>query len=131
VRRASPSIVKCSSIEAVFLNRPCAVPLITEAAVGSTLCKLLLAQNRHTYCLTLLIASYLCAGIGMLLAAAVIVLYLQRLLLHHLPPREVIVSSWLPVGPIGQGGFAIIELVSGRGAFRLLLLHPSRACAGS
>ncbi|BGO88458.1 Plasma membrane sulfite pump involved in sulfite metabolism [Rhodotorula toruloides] len=102
------------------------VPLITEAAVGSTLCKLLLLQNRHTYCLTLLIASYLCAGIGMLLAAAVIVLYLQRLLLHHLPPREVIVSSWLPVGPIGQGGFALIEL--GQVATKLfpLIASPSR-----
>ncbi|BGP36173.1 Plasma membrane sulfite pump involved in sulfite metabolism [Rhodotorula kratochvilovae] len=86
------------------------VPLITEAAVGSTLCKFLLLEGRTTYCLTLFIASYLCGGIGMLLAAAVIVLYLQRLILHHLPPREVIVSSWLPVGPIGQGGFAIIEL---------------------
>ncbi|GAA5856917.1 hypothetical protein JCM9279_003594 [Rhodotorula babjevae] len=86
------------------------VPLITEAAVGSTLCKLLLLEGRTTYCLTLFIASYLCGGIGMLLAAAVIVLYLQRLILHHLPPREVVVSSWLPVGPIGQGGFAMIEL---------------------
>lgn len=84
--------------------------MITEAAVGSTLCKFLLAENRTTYCLLLFIASYLCAGIGMLLAAAIIVLYLQRLILHHLPPREVVVSSWLPVGPIGQGGFALIEL---------------------
>lgn len=71
------------------------MPLITEAAVGSTLCKLLLLEGRTTYCLTLFIASYLCGGIGMLLAAAVIVLYLQRLILHHLPPREVVVSSWV------------------------------------
>ncbi|GAA6008114.1 hypothetical protein JCM10207_007034 [Rhodosporidiobolus poonsookiae] len=88
------------------------VPLITEAAVGSTLCKLLLSASppRPHYALTLLIASYLQAGIGMLLAAAIITMYLQRLILHKLPPREVIVSSWLPVGPIGQGGFALIEL---------------------
>lgn len=88
------------------------VPLITAASVGSTMCKLLLAQDRISYCMTILIGSYLCAGIGMLLAMAIIVLYFQRLVLHHLPPREVIVSSWLPVGPIGQGGYALIELVS-------------------
>ncbi|GAA6025962.1 hypothetical protein JCM8202_004286 [Rhodotorula sphaerocarpa] len=86
------------------------VPLITAASVGSTMCKLLLEQDRLHYCMTVLIGSYLCAGIGMLLAAAIIVLYLQRLVLHHLPPREVVVSSWLPVGPIGQGGYALIEL---------------------
>ncbi|GAA5869993.1 hypothetical protein JCM3774_004332 [Rhodotorula dairenensis] len=86
------------------------VPLITAASVGSTMCKLLLEQDRVKYCLTILIGSYLCAGIGMLLAMAIIVLYFQRLVLHHLPPREVIVSSWLPVGPIGQGGYALIEL---------------------
>ena len=88
------------------------VPMITSASVGSTMCKLLLAQDRLSYCMTVLIGSYLCAGIGMLLAMAIIVLYIQRLVLHHLPPREVIVSSWLPVGPIGQGGYALIELVS-------------------
>ncbi|POY72038.1 hypothetical protein BMF94_4908 [Rhodotorula taiwanensis] len=86
------------------------VPLITAASVGSTMCKLLVAEDRLGYAMVTLVASYLCAGIGMLLAAAIIVLYLQRLVLHHLPPREVIVSSWLPVGPIGQGGYALIEL---------------------
>lgn len=98
------------------------VPMITSASVGSTMCKLLLAQDRLSYCMTMLIASYLCAGIGMLLAMAIIVLYIQRLVLHHLPPREVIVSSWLPVGPIGQGGYALIELVSPE------TLPMSRAC---
>ncbi|GAA5827952.1 hypothetical protein JCM11251_005663 [Rhodosporidiobolus azoricus] len=101
------------------------VPLITQAAVGSTLCKLLLQTSppRTSYCLTLMIASYLQGGIGTLLAAAIIVMYLQRLILHHLPPREVIVSSWLPVGPIGQYGFASIEL--GRVAVELFPLISS------
>jgi tellurite resistance protein TehA-like permease len=108
------------------------VPLVTQASVGSTFCKLLLEQTppRTSYCLTVFIASYLQAGIGLLLAAAIITMYLQRLVLHHLPPRDVIVSSWLPVGPIGQGGFALIELVrpspSSLPPLQLLtpLLHP-------
>ncbi|GAA5991338.1 hypothetical protein JCM10908_003264 [Rhodotorula pacifica] len=104
------------------------VPLITAASVGSTMCKLLLAQDRLTYCMTTMIASYLCAGIGMLLALAIIVLYIQRLVLHHLPPREVIVSSWLPVGPIGQGGYALIELgiVANELFPRYTAIHPDQ-----
>ena len=31
-------------------------------------------------------------------------------IMHHLPPREVIVSIFLPIGPIGQGSFAIMQL---------------------
>lgn len=41
---------------------------------------------------------------------AVLVIYFQRLTLHKLPPREVIVSVFLPLGPLGQGGFAVQEL---------------------
>jgi tellurite resistance protein TehA-like permease len=40
----------------------------------------------------------------------VLVIYFQRLTIHKLPPREVIVSVFLPLGPLGQGGFAIMQL---------------------
>lgn len=38
-----------------------------------------------------------------------LVLYLHRLLMHNLPPREVIVSAFIPVGTLGQGAFAIMQ----------------------
>lgn len=37
-------------------------------------------------------------------------MYFHRLSVYHLPPREVIVSVFLPLGPIGQGSFALIQL---------------------
>ncbi|GAA5877902.1 hypothetical protein JCM8547_005533 [Rhodosporidiobolus lusitaniae] len=88
------------------------VPLITNASVSATICKLLLEQTppRTTYCLTMLVGGYLQGGIGALLAAMIVTLYIQRLILHHLPPRDVITSAFLPVGPIGQFGYATIEL---------------------
>lgn len=52
------------------------------------------------------------AGIGTLTASMVLVLYFQRLALHHIPGREVVVSTFLPLGPCGQGGYAILQLVS-------------------
>lgn len=40
----------------------------------------------------------------------VLVIYFHRLTVHKLPPREVIVSVFLPLGPLGQGGFGIMQL---------------------
>ena len=52
-----------------------------------------------------IIASYILWGIGMPLAFMILVVYFQRLALHKFPPKSVIVSVCLPLGPMGQGGF--------------------------
>jgi len=49
-------------------------------------------------------------GMATPFAMAVLVIYYQRLALHKLPPREIIVSSFLPLGPLGMGGYAIMYL---------------------
>lgn len=49
-------------------------------------------------------------GIGYLLAGMVLVLYFQRLALHHMPGKEVVVTTFLPLGPCGQGGYSLLEL---------------------
>lgn len=85
------------------------VPPITVAATGSTIASLL-TPTQPDYALTIWIASYFMAGVGCLLAAMVLVLYFQRLALHHMPGREVVVTTFLPLGPCGQGGYAILQL---------------------
>lgn len=97
------------------------VPPITIAAVGSSLSRMLTNQGRLDYALTIMIASYIMDGVGLLLACGLMIIYFQRLALHKLPPRELIVSTFLPLGPCGQGGFALIELVSYK--------HMLRDCA--
>lgn len=42
---------------------------------------------------------------GTPLAMMVLVIYYQRLAVHKLPPRETVVSCFLPLGPLGFGGF--------------------------
>lgn len=56
------------------------------------------------------IISYILCGMGFPLAMVVLTMYFHRLTIHHLPPREVIVSVFLPLGPIGQGSFALMQL---------------------
>jgi tellurite resistance protein TehA-like permease len=44
------------------------------------------------------------------MAFGMIVIYFQRLALHKMPSKEVIVSAFLPLGPLGLGGFTILNL---------------------
>ncbi|OAA61376.1 C4-dicarboxylate transporter/malic acid transport protein [Cordyceps fumosorosea ARSEF 2679] len=83
------------------------VPTIVAAATGGIVAEALPSPDRA---LTTLVASYVLWGIGEALSACVLALYFHRLTVHDLPPREVIVSVFLPVGPLGQGGFGIQQL---------------------
>jgi len=60
--------------------------------------------------LGVIITSYVLWGMATPMAFTVLVIYYQRLALHKMPPREVIVSAFLPLGPLGFGGFTIINL---------------------
>jgi tellurite resistance protein TehA-like permease len=51
------------------------------------------------------LVSYILWGMGTPLAMTILVIYYQRLAVHKLPSRETIVSCFLPLGPLGFGGF--------------------------
>ena len=104
------------------------VPVVVAAATGGIVAEVL-PHIGHAY--TTLIVSYILWGIGQALSACVLALYFHRLTIHSLPPREVIVSVFLPVGPLGQGGFGIQQLgkvalkrIGDTGAFRGAGLDP-------
>lgn len=59
-----------------------------------------------------ILASYIMWGMATPLAMTVLVMYYTRLALHKLPPREIVVSSFLPLGPLGMGGYSITYLGS-------------------
>lgn len=59
-------------------------------------------------------------------------MYFHRLTIHKLPPREVIVSVFLPLGPLGQGSFGIMQL--GKEAMRVFPQTnslPAQVAAGT
>lgn len=106
------------------------VPVVVAAATGGIVAEVL-PHIGHAY--TTLIVSYILWGIGQALSACVLALYFHRLTIHSLPPREVIVSVFLPVGPLGQGGFGIQQLgkvalkrIGDTGAFRGAGLDPAK-----
>ncbi|KAJ5167675.1 uncharacterized protein N7482_003269 [Penicillium canariense] len=60
--------------------------------------------------LATILASYVLWGMGVPLALMIICIYLQRLMFYKLPPKALLVSVFLPLGPLGQGGFGIQKL---------------------
>ena len=82
------------------------VPTVVAAASGALVSTILSAD--HAF-ITLMV-SYALWGVGMSLSFLVMAIYIHRLAVHKLPTSEVIVSAFLPLGPLGQGAFGIIEM---------------------
>lgn len=89
------------------------VATIVAAASGGIVASVLPTEQA----LITIITSYILWGCGVPLAMFTMVIYFHRLTMHKLPPREVIVSVFLPLGPLGQGSFGIMQL--GKEALRV------------
>ncbi|KAF2658868.1 C4-dicarboxylate transporter/malic acid transport protein-like protein [Lophiostoma macrostomum CBS 122681] len=87
---------------------PVVAPIVS-AASGAVVASAL-PNSQHA--LWTVIISYVQWGMGVPLALVVTVIYFRRLAVHELPSQEVIVSVFLPLGPMGQGGYAIMALGS-------------------
>ncbi|KAL4878306.1 voltage-dependent anion channel [Aspergillus karnatakaensis] len=94
-----------SSMTAVWLlpSVSCVVAATTGAIVAD-----ILPNPQHA--LWTVIASYVLWGVGLPLALMVMVIYLHRLTMHKIPPKTMIVSVFLPLGPLGQGGLGVLKL---------------------
>ncbi|KAF3767760.1 putative C4-dicarboxylate transporter/malic acid transport protein [Cryphonectria parasitica EP155] len=95
------------------------VPAVVASASGGILAAHLPSRD---HAVTTLVASYVLWGLGEAFTMCILAMYFHRLMVHHLPPRELIVSVFLPVGPLGQGGFAIQQLGSTAAALDFLPL---------
>jgi tellurite resistance protein TehA-like permease len=83
------------------------VATIVAAATGGIVAEVL-PDKQHA--LWTVIVSYILWGTGFPLAMVIMVVYFFRLTTSGLPPRAVIVSVFLPLGPIGQGSFGLMQL---------------------
>ena len=63
-----------------------------------------------THAVAILLGSYLLWGVSVLPAFAILTILMLRLVLHKLPEKELAVSSWLALGPIGTAALALFVL---------------------
>ncbi|MEW6558581.1 MAG: TDT family transporter [Pseudomonadota bacterium] len=59
---------------------------------------------------SLVVAGYALWGMSVPIAMGILTVLYLRLALHKLPPKELGVSTWLSLGPIGTGAFALLTL---------------------
>jgi len=85
---------------------PVVAPIVA-AATGSAVASALPAGGDA---LVTILVSYVLVGTGLSTALMVIVIYYLRLTTFKLPPTEHMVSTFLPLGALGQGGFAFQQL---------------------
>lgn len=84
---------------------------IVASGLGAKSAQALIAQQADpTWVLATALISFVLWGMSTPFALVILVIYYQRLAVHKLPPREIIVSSFLPLGPLGMGGNVIILL---------------------
>lgn len=84
------------------------LPIVAPIVASSTGAIIADVLPNQQHALWTIIISYILWGASVPLAMFVLVMYFHRLTIHHLPPKEVIVSVFLPLGPLGQGGFGIM-----------------------
>ncbi|KAK6368289.1 hypothetical protein LTR64_006442 [Lithohypha guttulata] len=91
---------------------PIAATIVASGTGAGVSHALLNHAHQPRYALATTIASYIMWGMSTPFALVTLVIYYQRLAVHKLPPREIIVSSFLPLGPLGMGGYTITYLGS-------------------
>lgn len=95
---------------------------IVACEVAATSGGLLLQHIANTpQALGILIGSYVLWGMSVLPAFAILTILFLRLAMHQLPGKELAISSWLALGPIGTGALAL--LVLGEQAVAVLQPH--------
>ncbi|KAF6003420.1 hypothetical protein F1559_004632 [Cyanidiococcus yangmingshanensis] len=83
------------------------VPAEVAAASGGLLLSVVQNQRMAQY---IAFISMLLWGFSVPLAFSILVVFFLRLVLHKLPPSDLIISCLLPLGPIGTAALAAAEL---------------------
>jgi tellurite resistance protein TehA-like permease len=105
------------------------VTLIVASSTGGLLGSALIPHSTH-YALVSTAVSLTSLIVGLSLALMILTVYLTRLILYGPPDVSLILSAFVALGPLGQGGFSL--LVNGENLSKLLsfnnesdlLLHP-------
>ena len=84
------------------------VPCVVAAASGGLVATLL----GPAAAIAVVAVSYMLWGVGIGLSFIVLALYFHRLAVHNLPNSEVIVSAFLPLGPLGKGAAGLLQLAA-------------------
>lgn len=93
------------SMTAVWL-----LPIVACEVAASSGGLLLQHLEMNQQAVVILLGSYVLWGISVLPAFAILTILMLRLAMHQLPTKDMAISSWLALGPIGTGALALLLL---------------------
>ncbi len=93
------------SMTAVWL-----LPIVACEVAASSGGLLLQHLELSQHAVMILLGSYVLWGISVLPAFAILTILMLRLAMHQLPAKDMAISSWLALGPIGTGALALLLL---------------------
>jgi tellurite resistance protein TehA-like permease len=85
-------------------------PVIGTVVASATAALVANVLPNNQQALVTVLTGYILLGVGLPTAIFILIMYWQRLTIHKLPSREVIVSCFVPLGPFGMGSFSIMKL---------------------
>ncbi|OTG84609.1 C4-dicarboxylate ABC transporter [Acinetobacter sp. ANC 5054] len=86
------------------------LPIVACEVAASSAALLLVHLPTDAHAVNILLGSYVLWGMSVLPAFAILTILLLRLALHQLPSKDMAISSWLALGPIGTGALALLLL---------------------
>ena len=88
------------------------VTLVVGSSTGGVLAGALLPLSEYHALLTLALSTVMVA-IGLALAFMILTMYFLRLIVYGVPQGASVISVFIPLGPMGQGGYSILLLGQG------------------
>lgn len=93
------------------------VTVVVASSTGGILAPVLLPFSRYDALITLTLAAFL-VSLGLCLAMMILTMYFLRLIMYGVPQGASVISTFIPLGPMAQGGYSILLLGQG---FRTIL----------
>ncbi len=93
------------------------VTLIVASSTGGVIAPALLPYSQPHALITLTLSAFM-VSVGLCLAFMTLTIYFLRLVVYGVPPASSVISVFIPLGPMGQGGYSILLLGQG---FRAIL----------
>ncbi|KAJ2081568.1 Plasma membrane sulfite pump involved in sulfite metabolism [Coemansia sp. RSA 988] len=88
------------------VNASLLLPVVTTV-VAATAGAFVASVNNGSTATAVVLISYMLWAMGVGIAMMLVTFYLTRLIIHKLPPKETIASTFIPVGPLGQSSYGI------------------------
>ncbi|KAJ2518263.1 Plasma membrane sulfite pump involved in sulfite metabolism [Coemansia sp. RSA 1939] len=89
------------------MNATLLLPVVTTVVAASTGAVVCSVHNIGSAATVIIFISYILWAMGVGLSLMIITIYLVRLTMFKLPPKEAIVSVFIPLGPFGQSSYGI------------------------